>query len=398
MGGPGRRRRRAVRGARTSRAGPIDLAHWGQVTGLVDRRRARRRGHAVPRRVPRDHRRGGGGRRGADDHGDDRAAEPARPVRGRRRRVRDARGQGRGLAGVARRGRRARAGSRPGRPTGSPQGCSSGTGSHGRGGAPGACRRSARLPGPGRVRRLGSAGRGPGARSRPGSSTRHRGRSPRRRPRGASPARPTRCCRASTPATAWSRTRGRARGALADLRAAAALADRQLAAARDVAEARAALDWPLDILQKVGMFATDVPGLDDAILAVRAGDAAPRRQAAARIRESVAGLRSVGEQRIALGAVLAIVLLACLAVAVRRGTRSPRGRGGRRRGRPHRWSRSGRPSRGGRHRRARRSRQPARRVADPGLGPAADPRHAQHGRRPGPDRGREAREAAPTRG
>ncbi len=114
-------------------------------------------------------------------------------------------------------------------------------------------------------------------------------------------------------ADAWQGARS-----LADLRAAAALADRQLAAARDVAEARAALDTPLDLMQKVGMFATDVPGLDDAILAVRAGDVDAAAQAAARIRESVAGLRAAGEQRVALGTVLAIVLLACLAVAYTR--------------------------------------------------------------------------------
>src|SRR4029079_4983311 len=54
-------------------------------------------------------------------------------------------------------------------------------------------------------------------------------------------------------ADAWQGARS-----LADRRTAGALADRQRAAARDVAEARAALAQPLDLLQKVGMFATDV--------------------------------------------------------------------------------------------------------------------------------------------
>lgn len=97
---------------------------------------------------------------------------------------------------------------------------------------------------------------------------------------------------------------------VADLRAVGKLADRQLASARDVAEARSALEQPLDLVQRVGMFATDIPGLDDAILAVRAGDVDAAAEASARIRESVAGLRAAGEQRIAVGATLALILLA----------------------------------------------------------------------------------------
>ena len=46
----------------------------------------------------------------------------------------------------------------------------------------------------------------------------------------------------------------------------------QLSAARDVADAQAMLDSPLDIAQQVGLFGTQVPSVDAAIPAVRAGD------------------------------------------------------------------------------------------------------------------------------
>ncbi len=105
---------------------------------------------------------------------------------------------------------------------------------------------------------------------------------------------------------------------VSELRAASDLADRQLSAARAVAAARAALDQPLDLVQKVGMFATDVPAVDEAIVAVRRGDDDAAAKAAAQIRASVAGLRATGEQRIVVGSTLALVLMILLAVVATR--------------------------------------------------------------------------------
>ena len=105
---------------------------------------------------------------------------------------------------------------------------------------------------------------------------------------------------------------------VSELRAAADLARRQLAAARDVAAARAALDQPLDLMQKIGMFATDVPGVDAAIVAVREGDDDAAAKAAAQIRGSVAALRATGEQRIVVGSTVALLLLAAIAFVTTR--------------------------------------------------------------------------------
>ena len=105
---------------------------------------------------------------------------------------------------------------------------------------------------------------------------------------------------------------------VSELRAAADLANRQLTAARDVAAARTALDQPLDLVQRIGMFATIVPGADDAIVAVREGDDDAAAKAAAQIRGSVAGLRATGEQRIVVGSTAALIVLAALAFVVTR--------------------------------------------------------------------------------
>ena len=110
-----------------------------------------------------------------------------------------------------------------------------------------------------------------------------------------------------------------AAGSVAELRTASELARRQLAAAQDVAAARAMLDQPLDLVQQVGRFATDVPAVNDAILAVREADDDAAAQSAARIRDTVANLRATGEQRIFVGSfVLLATLLGLAAFATRR--------------------------------------------------------------------------------
>ena len=158
-----------------------------------------------------------------------------------------------------------------------------------------------------------------------------------------------------------------------DLRAASALARRQLAAARDVAEARAILDQPLDLVQQVGRFATDVPAVDDAILAVRAADDDAAAEVAAQIRSTVAGLRADGEQRIVLGTVDAPRDRSRARRAWRRDGRSSSGPGAPRRGASRRSSRSRPPTRPGRRRTRRRPpgrSGAARRRADAAPGPA----------------------------
>ena len=97
-------------------------------------------------------------------------------------------------------------------------------------------------------------------------------------------------------AEAWARAT-----TLAELEAAADLADRQLSAARDVADAQAMLDSPLDIAQQVGLFGTQVPSVDAAIPAVRAGDGDAVARITADIRATVAGLRAAGQQRMVAG-------------------------------------------------------------------------------------------------
>jgi hypothetical protein len=123
-------------------------------------------------------------------------------------------------------------------------------------------------------------------------------------------------------AEAWARATS-----IADLQDAAVLAERQLAAAQDVAEADALLHAPLDIAQQVGLFGTDVPSLDAAIPAVRAGDGNAVAAITADIRTTVYGLRATGQQRIAAGSVAGAALLALLgAWLVIRGRASARRR------------------------------------------------------------------------
>ena len=117
-------------------------------------------------------------------------------------------------------------------------------------------------------------------------------------------------------AEAWARATS-----LADLDAAADLAGRQLSAARDVADAQAMLDSPLDVAQQVGLFGTQVPSADAAIPAVRAGDGDTVAGITADIRATVAGLRATGQQRMVAGGSAALVLLAVLAVVLVRRAR-----------------------------------------------------------------------------
>ena len=117
-------------------------------------------------------------------------------------------------------------------------------------------------------------------------------------------------------AEAWARAT-----TLAELDAAADLADRQLSAARDVADAQAMLDSPLDIAQQVGLFGTQVPSVEVAIPAVRAGDGDTVARITADIRSTVAGLRAAGQQRMVAGGSAALVLLAVLAVLLVRRAR-----------------------------------------------------------------------------
>ena len=117
-------------------------------------------------------------------------------------------------------------------------------------------------------------------------------------------------------AEAWTRATS-----LADLDSAADLAGRQLAAARDVADAQAMLDSPLDIAQQVGLFGTQVPSADAAIPAVRAGDGDTVAGITADIRATVTGLRATGQQRMVAGGSAALVLLAVLAVVMLRRAR-----------------------------------------------------------------------------
>lgn len=117
-------------------------------------------------------------------------------------------------------------------------------------------------------------------------------------------------------ADAWARAT-----TLAELDAAADLAGRQLSAARDVADAQAMLDSPLDIAQRVGLFGTQVPSVDAAIPAVRTGDGDAVARITSDIRATVAGLRATGEQRMVAGGSAALVLLAVLAVLLVRRAR-----------------------------------------------------------------------------
>ncbi len=109
-------------------------------------------------------------------------------------------------------------------------------------------------------------------------------------------------------ADAWERA-----ATLTDLVAAADLAERQLSAARDVADVRALVDRPLDIVQQVGLFGTQIPSADAAIPAVRAGDGDAVAGVTAEVRAGVASLRATGQQRIALGSVTLVLLLAVVA-------------------------------------------------------------------------------------
>ena len=189
---------------------------------------------------------------------------------------------------------------------------------HRRGAAPGAGRRAARLPDPGGVRRVGGARGGEGAPRRLevrrglAGDRRGLGRVGRDR-RDGRPAAGRRC--------AGRRRRGRLAGR-AEPRGPACGGRPRGPPARGGARRRRGTRGagPAAGPHAEGRHVRDrrAAGLDDAILAVRAGDVDAAAQAAARIRESVAGLRAAGEQRIALGTVLAIVLLACLAFAYTR--------------------------------------------------------------------------------
>ena len=117
-----------------------------------------------------------------------------------------------------------------------------------------------------------------------------------------------------------------AAASLADLEAAADLAARQLAAARDVAEVRDLVASPLDIAQQVGLFGTQVPSVDAAIPAVRAGDGDAVATITAEVRATLAGLRAVGQQRIAVGVAAGLALLAVVAVLWARNARRERAR------------------------------------------------------------------------
>ena len=81
------------------------------------------------------------------------------------------------------------------------------------------------------------------------------------------------------------------------------------------------LDSPLDIAQQVGLFGTQVPSVEVAIPAVRAGDGDTVARITADIRSTVAGLRAAGQQRMVAGGSAALVLLAVLAVLLVRRAR-----------------------------------------------------------------------------
>ena len=100
---------------------------------------------------------------------------------------------------------------------------------------------------------------------------------------------------------------------LADLEAAADLAGRQLTAARDVADALSLVGQPLDVVQQVGLFGTQIPTPDAAIPAVRSGDGDAAARVTAEVRATINGLRATGQQRIALGGTGGLVLLLLLA-------------------------------------------------------------------------------------
>ena len=106
-----------------------------------------------------------------------------------------------------------------------------------------------------------------------------------------------------------------------DLEAAADLAGRQLSAARDVADALALADRPLDIVQQVGLFGMQLSSPDAAIPAVRAGDGDAVAAITADLRATLAGLRAAGQQRIVVGGVTLGLLLAVLAVLLARQAR-----------------------------------------------------------------------------
>jgi hypothetical protein len=79
-------------------------------------------------------------------------------------------------------------------------------------------------------------------------------------------------------------------------------------------------------VQQVGRFATDVPAVDDAILAVRSADADAAAEMAAQIRSTVAGLRATGEQRVVTGSVIFLVTATALLWLVARRTIEQRAR------------------------------------------------------------------------
>jgi hypothetical protein len=115
-------------------------------------------------------------------------------------------------------------------------------------------------------------------------------------------------------AVAWARAT-----TVAGLIAAGDLAERQLRAARDLASVRDLVGAPLDIAEQVGMFGTQVPSVDAAIPAVRAGDGDTVAATAAEIRATVTGLRATGQRRMVVGGVTALLaLLVGLAVLLRR--------------------------------------------------------------------------------
>jgi hypothetical protein len=103
---------------------------------------------------------------------------------------------------------------------------------------------------------------------------------------------------------------------LGDLEAAAEIAQRQLVAARDVVDVQELLERELDPVQQVGMLGMMVPSLDAAVAAVREGDTDRAAEVTLSVRSMLGGLRAQGEQRIALGIGIAILVLALLVVLV----------------------------------------------------------------------------------
>ena len=124
-------------------------------------------------------------------------------------------------------------------------------------------------------------------------------------------------------ADAWAAAR-----TVKDLDAAAALAESQLEAAKDVAGTAAMVGQPLDFAQQVGLLGARVPSLDPAVAAVRSADTGGATRLAASVRDALAGLRSVGQERIGVVIAVVVTVLALLILLmtwrVQRGSRGRR--------------------------------------------------------------------------